>query len=187
MINLRRAVLEDLDFLVRIDLKVDGLTSTTEISLTSEEAIGHSNKITEYIIDFNKGSFILEDSDNRKMIGVIMYSIENRDISVPRVNAASELDRHLFQADGRFLEIFQLWVHLDYRRQGLATQLKKKLEEEALFHDVNLIYTHTEESNHHVIQLNTKLGYKEVRRGPVWDSVIRVSLIKHLEGEMKSG
>ncbi|WP_420850817.1 GNAT family N-acetyltransferase [Paenibacillus aceris] len=71
-------------------------------------------------------------------------------------------------------------VHPSYRRLGLATKLKLKLEEEAESHKVNLIYTHTEETNNHVIELNKKIGYQEVRRGPIWDEVIRVSLIKQL-------
>ncbi|MBP1989562.1 ribosomal protein S18 acetylase RimI-like enzyme [Paenibacillus eucommiae] len=78
------------------------------------------------------------------------------------------------------MEIFSLWNHPNYRRLGLATQLKLKLEEEADYHKVNLIYTHTEEKNQHVIELNKKIGYQEVRRGPIWDDVIRVSLIKPL-------
>ncbi|MFK7691213.1 hypothetical protein [Paenibacillus sp. HJGM_3] len=46
----------------------------------------------------------------------------------------------------------------------------------------------TEETNPHVIELNEKLGYRTVRRGPIWDDVIRVSLIKplpHLQEEQK--
>jgi hypothetical protein len=38
----------------------------------------------------------------------------------------------------------------------------------------------TEADNRHVIELNRKLGYMEVRHGPIWDDVIRVSLIKHV-------
>jgi hypothetical protein len=34
MISLRMAVIDDLDFLAHIDLKVDGLTSPTEVILT---------------------------------------------------------------------------------------------------------------------------------------------------------
>jgi hypothetical protein len=45
-----------------------------------------------------------------------------------------------------------------------------------------LIYTHTEERNEHVIALNKKLGYHEIRRGPIWDEIVRVSLIKSLAG-----
>jgi ribosomal protein S18 acetylase RimI-like enzyme len=86
----------------------------------------------------------------------------------------------LFPADGGFCEIFQLWVAPEYRRQGLATHLKQQAEEEAQRRGINLLYTHTEESNKHVIELNLKLGYSEVRRGPMWDEAVRVSLIKQM-------
>jgi hypothetical protein len=43
-----------------------------------------------------------------------------------------------------------------------------------------MIYTHTEAHHLHVLALNHKLGYREVRRGPIWDDVVRVSLVKHL-------
>jgi hypothetical protein len=46
-----------------------------------------------------------------------------------------------------------------------------------------MIYTHTETSNPHVIQLNLNLGYHEVRRGPLWDATERVSLVKWLDDE----
>ncbi|MGM1047006.1 MAG: GNAT family N-acetyltransferase [Bacillota bacterium] len=45
------------------------------------------------------------------------------------------------------MEIFQLWVDPNYRRSGIATMLKKRLEEVAKINNVNLIYTHTEERN----------------------------------------
>jgi len=43
-----------------------------------------------------------------------------------------------------------------------------------------MIYTHTEHTNTHVLALNEKLGYHEVRRGPIWDEIERVSLVKYL-------
>jgi hypothetical protein len=58
--------------------------------------------------------------------------------------------------------------------------MKLELEAECLRRGVRTIYTHTEVQNQHVLDLNKKLGYREVRRGPVWDSFIRVSLIKSL-------
>jgi ribosomal protein S18 acetylase RimI-like enzyme len=117
---------------------------------------------------------------------MIMYSIANRDYVYPWKTIYYELDRKLFQSDGRFIEIFQLWVHPNYRRLGLATRLKLKLEEVAKHHKVNLIYTHTEETNNHVIELNEKIGYQEIRRGPIWDDIIRVSLIKKLNSHENS-
>lgn len=65
-----------------------------------------------------------------------------------------------------------------YRRYGISTKLKRKLEELAQTIDVNVIYTHTEEKNQHVIELNKKLGYEVVRKEPIWVEVVRVSLIK---------
>jgi len=38
-----------------------------------------------------------------------------------------------------------------------------------------------EKENTNVIELNKKLGYKILRTGPIWDQVIRVSLIKYID------
>lgn len=121
------------------------------------------------------------DEKTGKRTGLIMYSIVNRDGKFPWKTIFHELDRSLFQEDGRFVEIFQLWVAPEYRRSGIATKLKLKLEELAKKNDVNLIYTHTEERNKHVLELNEKLGYRIVRRGPIWDEIVRVSLIKQMK------
>jgi ribosomal protein S18 acetylase RimI-like enzyme len=180
MLNLRKANINDHEFLVRIDLKDEGYTVSNEVTMTEQEKDEHSHKIKSFLTDKDKGAFIIEDTNLNKQIGTIMYSILNRD-SVKPYTIYNELDRSLFQKDGRFMQIFQLWINKQYRRLGLATKLKLKLEEEAKFHNVNLIYTHTEEKNHHVIEFNDKLGYREVRRGPIWDEVIRVSLIKKIK------
>jgi ribosomal protein S18 acetylase RimI-like enzyme len=175
MLNLRRATIADHKFLVHIDLKDEGISS-----IIQHEEKEHSEKILKYLTDQAKGAFIIEDTDTGKQIGMIMYTIANRDLVYPWKTIFNEIDRTLFQSDGRFMEIFQLWIHSNYRRLGLATKLKLKLEEEAQCHKVSLIYTHTEETNNHVIELNKKIGYQEVRCGPIWDDVIRVSLIKQL-------
>jgi ribosomal protein S18 acetylase RimI-like enzyme len=159
---MRKAIITDHEFLVRIDLKNDGYTVSDEVEMTVQEKEEHSKKIERYLTDPDKGAFIIEDS---------VY---------PWKTIFNELDPKLFQSDGRFIEIFQLWVHPNYRRLGLATKLKLKLEEEAQYHKVDLIYTHTEETNNHVIELNKKIGYQAVRQGPIWDDVIRISLIKKL-------
>jgi ribosomal protein S18 acetylase RimI-like enzyme len=185
MLNLRKANTNDHDFLVRTDLLNEGYTTAKAAQMTimeQEEQAEHSNKILKFLTEPDKGAYIFEDTDEGSAgkIAMIMYSICNRDLDYPWTTIFHELDRGLFQQDGRFLEIFQLWVHPAYRRLGLATQLKLQLEQSAGCHGVNLIYTHTEERNLHVIQLNSKLGYQEVRRGPIWDDIIRVSLIKQL-------
>ena len=62
----------------------------------------------------------------------------------------------------------------------MGTRLKGELERESRSRGIRLIYTHTETTNGHVIDLNLKMGYREVRRGPIWDEVERVSLVKDL-------
>lgn len=180
MMNIRKANLNDLDFLIQIDLEDEGITSLTEQELSVQELAEHRDKIMTFLKDKDRGALILEDQQINTQVGTIMYCISCRDVEYPWKTIFHELDRSLFQEDGRFLEIFQLWVHPDYRRLGFGTTLKMKVEEEAKSHGVNLVYTHTEEKNKHIIELNRKLGYKEVRRGTIWDSIVRVSLIKHL-------
>lgn len=180
MIKLRRANTEDLDFLAIIDLKDEGISVPIYSNMTLSKKEEHREKILKFLFENDKGAFVFEETDSDKRIGMIMYSIANRDIVYPWKTIFNELERSLFQDDGRFMEIFQLWVHPNYRRKRLATKLKLKLEEEARTYGVNLIYTHTEETNIHVIELNKKLGYQEVRRGSIWDGTIRVSLIKQL-------
>ena len=85
-----------------------------------------------------------------------------------------ELPGGLFEPGSRFCEVFELWVHPDYRRQGLATRLKGELEVASLRRGLSLIYTHTETTNAHVVELNLKMGYHVIRRGPIWDEVERV-------------
>ena len=60
--------------------------------------------------------------------------------------------------------------------QDLDRLVQADLEDE-----VEMVYTRTEATNAHVIDLSQKLGYREVRRGAIWDSVQRVSLIKNLQ------
>ncbi|MDQ0878849.1 hypothetical protein QFZ77_007508 [Paenibacillus sp. V4I3] len=153
ILNIRKSNITDHEFLVSIDLKNDGYTLSDVIDMTEQNKEEHSKKIEGYLTDSDKGAFVIEDSASGKPIAMIMYSIANRDSVYPWKTIYNELDRNLFQID---------------------------LEEEAQKHKVNLIYTHTEETNNHVIELNINIGYQEVRRGPIWDDVIRVSLIKQL-------
>ncbi|MUG74008.1 GNAT family N-acetyltransferase [Paenibacillus validus] len=133
--------------------------------------------MASFLTDENKGVFIIEDGPRK--IAMLMYRIRNIEI-VEDFEIFNELDRDLFPSDGSFLEIYQLWVSPAYRRKGLATKLKKQIEEEAIKRNISLIYTNTEETNFNVIHLNMRLGYHEVRRGPIWDEIVRISMIKNL-------
>jgi ribosomal protein S18 acetylase RimI-like enzyme len=180
---MRNADISDHDFLERIDLKNDGYTVPDDAGMSEHDKEEHRAKIMRFLVDPDRGAYIVQDTDTGKQVGEIMFSVANRDAVYPWTTIFHELDRQWFQSDGRFIEIFSLWVHPHYRRQGLATKLKLRLEQEAQYRDVDLIYTHTEEANGHVVELNQKLGYREVRRGPIWDDVVRVSLLKKLPRE----
>jgi len=46
------------------------------------------------------------------------------------VERVRENSKGTAKGDGRYTEIYQLWVDPDYRRRGLATQLKRQVEVE---------------------------------------------------------
>ena len=85
-----------------------------------------------------------------------------------------------FPPDGRFLHLYDLWVDPSIRRRGVARALKRLLEAEASARGVGMVYTVTEATHRAVLDLNAQLGYVEVYRGPMWDAVERVGLVKYL-------
>lgn len=176
--SIRNGILDDLDFLVEVDLLNEGYTSSEDMPKDPHEVYAHRHKIAAFLTDEDKGVFIIEDSKQSRT-AMIMYTIRYRDIH-ENYEIFGELERGLFPIDGRFLQIFQLWVAPSHRKQGLATLLKKEVENECVRRNIRLIYTHTEEGNTVVLDMNRRLGYREVRRGPIWDEVIRVSLVKEL-------
>lgn len=114
-----------------------------------------------------------------RSVGAILWRA--RDLAtVEEGSVFRQIDRDVFPADGAFAEIFQLWVDPEHRRRGVGTALKRALEAAARARRLGMIYTHTEERNTHVLAFNAKLGYREVRRGPIWDEIVRVSLSKDL-------
>lgn len=171
----------DLEFLVEVDLRDEGITSTGAEDRTEDELAEHRDKIAAFILDQDKAAWVYEDATTNHLIAMILWRYRNRlHEKFEAWSIFDQLDESLFPPDGSFCEFFQLWVAPEYRRQGLASNLKWKAETESIHRGVKLIYTHTEERNINVIKMNLKLGYREVRRGPIWDEVVRVSLIKSL-------
>jgi len=158
--------------MVSIDLKVDGKTH-------DEPQDDHVRKIETFITEENKDGFIYEINDHP--VALLMFSIENIHTEYPWPTPYSSIDDQHFSKDGNLIAVFQLWVDPKHRRYGIASQLKAHLELYAVTHGIETLYTHTESSNQHVIELNQKMGYKIVRKGPIWDDVIRTSLIKSLK------
>ena len=184
MISIRRAALDDLDFLVEIDWMEDGYTQDPSLPPpTSEEIAAHRAKIAAFVCEPDEAGWLAVDDQTGQRAGMILARYRDRLHEAPteaNLFLFRFLDASVFPPDGRFCEVFNLWVHPAYRRQGLATRLKLAIEEEARRRGMQMIYTHTEERNLHVIELNEKLGYYEVRRGPLGDEVTRVSLVKWL-------
>lgn len=181
MFTLREATSNDLDFIVEVDLEDEGCTSTYMNSWGPDELAEHRDKIAAFISDNDKAAWVYEHAETGCLTGVILWRYRNqRQETFEGWSIFSQLDERLFPTDGAFCEIFQLWIAPEFRRRGLASGLKRQAEAESLRRSVKLLYTHTEECNPHVIELNLKLGYQEVRRGPIWDEIIRVSLIKPL-------
>lgn len=150
---------------------------------TKEEYAEHRAKIGNYVTDHDKGAWVLQAQPGGHRVGMILFRFRCRveGIEQPDSWLFQELPDEIFPPDGRFCEVFNLRVESPYRRRGYATLLKNQMENVARQRGVSLLYTHTEETNTHVLELNRKLGYVVVRRGPIWDEVVRVSLVKRLD------
>jgi ribosomal protein S18 acetylase RimI-like enzyme len=173
--EIRRATANDLEFLVRVDLQDEGVTSGYRQGWGEAELKAHRRLILSFIL--HDGARMAE-SDGL-MVGAILWRVRRLEL-VDSESVFRAIDRSVFPPDGAFAEIYQLWVDPQHRRGGIGTALKRSMEMVVRSQNIRLIYTHTEEANSHVLALNKKLGYREVRRGPIWDAVVRVSLVKNL-------
>ena len=179
MWNLRAARDADLDFLVEADLHNQGIAPITAPE-SDRERLDHRAGIASFITDTTKGAWVCE-ADAGVLAGMILWRFRNiRTESIPAWSVFNRIDPPIFPNDGNFCEIFQLWVDPAYRRMGIATGLKCQAEIESAARGVRMLYTHLETTNVEAIGLNRKLGYHEVRRGPIWDEVERVSMVKEL-------
>lgn len=175
MVVVRDATFADLDLLVRIDLEDEGVTPGSRIIATDDQVASHRQLIRGFVVD--RGAHIADAGG--VPVGAILWRTRCLD-AVEEWSVFRRLDPAMFPPDGVFAEIFQLWVDHAHRRRGIGTTLKRAIETAARSRAIGMIYTHTEAHHLHVLALNHKLGYREVRRGPIWDDVVRVSLVKHL-------
>lgn len=183
MLQVRKAEEHDLNFLVWIDIKDEGVSSAYMANWTDAEWAAHRAQIAAYIAGEDKIAFVVEEKESlRRVAGIYADILQVEDV-VGRWRMFQTISTELFPGDGRFCCIFQLWVDPACRRQGLGSRLKKLVEAEAVRRQVGAIYTHTEVANEHVITLNKKLGYREIYRGAMWDDIERVALLKRLEGK----
>ena len=123
-----------------------------------------------------KAGFVVESP-----LAFLTYLERNRlTEAFPTGGGLGALAPAVFPPDGRFLHLYDLWVDPAIRRRGVARALKLLLEAEAAARGIAMIYTVTETTQRAVLELNAQLGYVEVYRGPMWDSVERVGLAKRL-------
>jgi ribosomal protein S18 acetylase RimI-like enzyme len=180
MLTLRKAAENDLDFLVEVDRQEEGGYSTYMESWGATEEADHREKIADFIINSDKEAWVFA-TEKDIPVAMILWRYRNRLKEVfEDWSIFPQIDEKIFPQNGDFCEIFQLWVAPEYRRQGLASRLKMQAESESIRKGINLIYTSTAACNSHVVEMNLKLGYREVRRGPIWDDIVRVSLVKSL-------
>ena len=172
-IQLRLATVDDLPFIVRADRESDGRATTRAPNV---DDIAH---LAPFVRDDDKRAWVIELLSGRLVgVGLCRYRRHGQPVGYRWI--VNELDAGLFPPDGRLCEVFQLWVDHEFRRRGLGTRLKVAFEEDARGRGVGAIYTHTAATNESALRLNARLGYNEIRRGPVWDDVVRVSLLKLL-------
>ncbi|MCR8642010.1 hypothetical protein NV379_05010 [Paenibacillus sp. N1-5-1-14] len=93
---IRKAEIVDLDLMIQIDLDDEGVT-TSDSNMTEQELKDHSDKILKFVTEEDRGAFIFEEEKSNKKVGVLMYSISNRDRKLPVKTVYEELDRSLFQ------------------------------------------------------------------------------------------
>ncbi len=162
-----------------MDLVDEGVTAGYRDGWEQKDFQEHRGQMASFISDSDKGTLIVQNSTGER-IGTIVWRF--RDLNTDRGELGRLFDEISSELppDGMFCEIFQLWVDPRFRRQGIASKLKNALDSVTMEGGVRAIYTHTEEDNLHVLDLNKKLGYREVRLGPIWDSVVRMSLVKDL-------
>lgn len=177
---LRRGTANDLDFIAWVDREGEGSGSSFSEGWTEDQWTKRRSEMLEFLLARDKFTFVLEEEAGRRAVGTIFGRFINIHDELPAWSAFRMLPAALFPEDGWVCEVFQLWVDPGLRRRGLASRLKKEAEREAMRRGVAAIYTHTNARNEHVVALNVKLGYHEVRRGPIWDEVVRVSLLKTL-------
>jgi ribosomal protein S18 acetylase RimI-like enzyme len=177
-LDYRSATPQDLDFLVWVDSADEGVSTPAE-SMSHADEDSHREFMRSFIGQEKQGALICWGGESR--VGVVMWRYRNRiEEELPTWSVFNHISTDHFPKDGRFCEIYQLWVDPECRRRGIATTLKRKVADHAQELGITMLYTHTESSNEHVLDLNKKLGYVELRRGPIWDEIERVSLALYL-------
>lgn len=159
--TIRDADPADIDFLAQIDLRVDSDTGETyHLEWGAAQRRAHRERIAWFVDHPDGIASVGEVPDAGAEARVAMLLARVRELDGDGDNR----DREMFvgtlwpllpsgwvPSDGRFLEVFQLWVDPRHRRRGIASKLKQRLDGVARSRGLELIYTHTRANHAHVI------------------------------------
>lgn len=179
MFQIRNQNEHDLDFLQRI-LQREAHAHALFIPQGDETADQLLAQISAYVQDQDKGALIYADEPSGQPVGVAIYRCRGGAGPFTETEVFSRIDPKVLPAKGDFLEVVLFWIHPDYRRLGLGRELAKRLEGEAHHRNIHTIYLQTEGKNAGAMAFTRAMRYKEVYRGPLWDEVVRVGLIKRV-------
>jgi GNAT superfamily N-acetyltransferase len=171
----------DLDAIAAVLALAEGYTvSEAERALSfTPEAMKQS--LTGFGDGGVRQGLIVAEVDGVPSLAFLLYLLRDKlTDSYPPGDILQRLPRSAFPDDGRYLQIFDLWVSPAWRRRGLAMALKRTAEAAARSLGIGMILTYTEAIHAAVLSLNAALGYREIYRGPMWDEVERVALAKQL-------
>jgi GNAT superfamily N-acetyltransferase len=180
LLNIRAQKRGDEDFIADILQKM--ICSHCELkSGSGDEPEMLRETASRFVIDdHERGAFIYEDLPSGSPVGMALYRCRNRHDEFPTYEVFGRLDPKLFPAGGLFMQVVLFWVHPGYRRLGLGTELMRQVEAESRRRRIHLICLLIEGTNRPAMQFIRRLRYREVERGPVWDQVVRVCLIKRV-------
>ena len=168
--TIHKATLDDLAFLRKIDkigCEHDGIVWTEDREpLLLTFASGERN-------------FALIAYDGSRSIAAILgregntsdpdLRLTKRELLVPRIGEAT-----------RYIEPFELWVHPEYRRNGIASKLKSMFEDECRARSIEWIFTFQHFENLPAITMNEKLGYEHIGIRTMWDDVPRICFLRRV-------
>jgi ribosomal protein S18 acetylase RimI-like enzyme len=178
-LSLRRVRASDLSEIAAVLSRGEGYTlpdgkTSFDLEQVREGLAGFSD---------NQGrlGFVACEATSGALAGFVLIVMRNSlTDTYPAGDILARLPASAVASDGRFLQVYDLWVSPQWRRRGVATALKRVMEAQARALGVRRLLTFTEASHAAVLRLNEKLGYRPVYRGPMWDDVERVALIKEL-------
>lgn len=169
---------EDLAEIARALQKGEGYTLAKGERLPALQTVRRS--LANYGVDGIHAGLVASAADGATK-AFLLYVLGDRSSGMFGAdNLIMRLPASAFPPNGRFLQIHDLWVSPEWRRQRVASALKSALEAVVRANDLEMIYTVTEATHTAAMRLNAGMGYRAIYTGPMWDDVERVALVKWL-------